>query len=197
MSSTETMTALPLTPFPQTKRGLDELAANRLLLAQQATDHDTAWTIVEEGLRAGLWRSVPLWLHLTERDHVPGDYSRLRELWLDSPRGCRSMPMVVSVVARAAALDGEHDEARALLRKALLLTAQHRRRLTTRVRRATRVGASEWPIRVPERADDTESPTTAVYFRVLEAMSTADRAGVLTGVDELRNLGEGDWLTRL
>ena len=93
-------------------------------------------------LPGGLWRYGRLWAELVSLMAAPSDYALIRSLWLESPRGCQNSLAVLRPVARAAAAGGAHDEARDLLRKAILRQANRRRRLRARLGRMKR---QAWP----------------------------------------------------
>lgn len=84
--------------------------------------------ILDQAIRSGQWRNGKLWSELLSLMERPSDYEVLRELWLASPRGCHARLAILRSVARAASAAGQHDEARALLRKAIITQARYRRR---------------------------------------------------------------------
>jgi hypothetical protein len=77
----------------------------------------------------------------------PADYGRIRSLWLDTPSACHQRVAILRAVARAASVAGAHDDARVLLRKAMLLQASRGRRLRSRLGRAKRWTLARLPAR--------------------------------------------------
>lgn len=124
MATTETkelasqLTSLPPTPAERAELVESQTAAARRLLA--ADDSTGAAAILEQALRSGLWRYSQLWAELA---HVLGGerYGQLRDLWWDSPRACHSRISVLRTMAEAARVADEQEDARVLLRKAILL----------------------------------------------------------------------------
>lgn len=109
------------------------LAAARL--ARQRNAPDEASSIVIDGLRQGKWGSYRLWNELWSLMRTPDDYARIRVLWLESSKKCHHRVPVLRTVARAASVAGEHEEARHLLRKAIVRARGHQRRPTVQARR--------------------------------------------------------------
>ncbi len=149
-------------------------------------------------MRAGLWRYPQLWLGFDELPRLAALYPRLKLLWLDSPKACRTMRAPITVVARAAALRGEHAEARLLMRKALVLTGAHRQRLGNQLRHAVGIAkrASRiQPVNPPAR--DEVATATARYFELYKALVMRDAGRSTALITQLRRQGEGEWLDRL
>jgi hypothetical protein len=95
--------------------------------AREGGDRAGAAALIETALRSGGWAHAALWSELLSLMQDREDYQRLRSLWLASPVRQDNITVLRSV-ARAASIAGEHDEARALLRAAILLRARARRR---------------------------------------------------------------------
>jgi hypothetical protein len=114
--------------------------------------------VIDNHLRGGLWDSVRLWKELVALMDEPSDYHRIRQLWLDAPRRCHGSLAITRAVARAASAAGEHDDARLLLRRAIVTRARSQRRLRTRLRRvkSTAVSSLRSVIR-PERPAEDEA----------------------------------------
>lgn len=109
------------------------LAAARL--ARQRNAPNEAASIIIDGLRQGKWGSYRLWNELWSLMRSPDDYARIRVLWLESSKKCHHRVPVLRTVARAASVAGEHEDARHLLRKAILRARGHQRRPTVQARR--------------------------------------------------------------
>ncbi|WP_460543460.1 LicD family protein [Glycomyces halotolerans] len=105
---------------------------------RSAGDRTAAEAVLADSLRAGLWGYQRLWSELWALMERPEDYGVIRELWLASPRRCHKRIPLLRTVARAASVAGEHDEARALLRKAIVIQAARTRRLRSRLNRIRR-----------------------------------------------------------
>lgn len=119
----------PMAIVPSLPRPDDVLAeASR---ARAHGDREKAVEIIEDNIRAGLWRSARLWKERVSLMQDPSDYSPIRSLWLSAPRRCHSSVPIMRNVARAAAAGGEHAEARLLLRRALVIRVQRDRSLKT------------------------------------------------------------------
>ena len=130
---TETVTVIP-EPGPDRLRFVD----TRLEMARRARadgDPERAVETLVEAIRAGLWSHSRLWSALLSLMEQTDDYPLIRTLWLESPRRCHRDRSIVRVVARAATAAGEHDEARMLLRKAILRESQRQRRLRVKLQR--------------------------------------------------------------
>jgi hypothetical protein len=128
-----TVTVIP-EPGPERLRFVD----TRLELARRALadgDRERAVETLVESVQAGLWSHSRLWSALLSSMEQPADYAPIRTLWLESPRRCHRDRAIVRVVARAATAAGEHDEARTLLRKAILRESQRQRRLRVKLQR--------------------------------------------------------------
>lgn len=115
-----------------------DTAVRRARQAVAAGDWDLARQTIEAELRSGQWQRAALWGQLLSLMAGPEDYPRLRTLWLASPRACHDTVGIIRVVARAASVAGEHDEARALLRKAIVLRSRPRPRARARLGRLKR-----------------------------------------------------------
>ncbi|GAA4906436.1 hypothetical protein LX16_3356 [Stackebrandtia albiflava] len=190
------MTDTSLIPLPEPGEPRRRLAEARLELARTALrdgGRDAAAAVLEDSLRAGLWRHVELWRELAELPDDPADRERIGQLWLDSPKSCHQMPTAVAVLARAAAVAGRHEEARLLLRKAILLCGVRR----SRFRRGTTYEPSQVVPAPSGKPAGTDGETTAAYFALYRAVAVRDKAAIATGVAALRAFGEGDWLDRL
>lgn len=124
-------------PGYERTRYVDSLI-ERSRAARGAGDRDRAADLVVDGLRAGLWRQRRLWSELLSLMDKPADYHELRSLWWESPARCHGSIPILRTVARAASAAGEHDEARLLLRKAILLQARRAQRLRSRLGRLKR-----------------------------------------------------------
>ena len=86
-----------------------------------------AAAVLEERIRGGDWGRAALWSELQSLMTGPDDYAAIQELWLASPRSVHRNPAILRPVARAASIAEHHEEARALLRAAILARAAHRR----------------------------------------------------------------------
>ena len=161
-------------------------------------ENDDAVERVATALRGeGLWKVDGVWLEFATLPS-PGNYPRLRQLWLDSPKSCRNRHVPMAVVARAAMLAGEHTEARLLLRKATLCAAKKHRRLKTRLRRALALGKRpQVAIAVDGIDAGAETRTTLRYLELYNAVATRDKTRRAQRIAELTDHGEGEWLTRL
>ena len=95
-------------------------------------------TILDCAVRQGGWTYTPLWWELVSLMADPADYRLVRQLWLDSPEECRNNLSLIRAVARAACIAGEHEEARLLLRRAILLAARRTQRARTLMGRGKR-----------------------------------------------------------
>ncbi len=104
--------------------------------ARSEGQRDDAIAVLRSAIEDGSWRWGRLWGELVALMESPADYAPIRELWVRSPRRAHGNPAVLRSVARAAAIAGEHDEARAILRKAIHQEAKERRRVRARLGRA-------------------------------------------------------------
>lgn len=132
---------------------------------------------LEATLRAGLWRYQLLW---TELSYAlgPGGYSRLRDLWWDSPRSCHARVPLLRAVADAARAVDEHTDARALLRRAIILQRAQATRVRSRIGRLRR----SVPFRNPSNRTGTPTGTEAAakaLNRVTTALSECGIRGFL------------------
>jgi hypothetical protein len=198
MTATHTTGQITLpTAGPQRER----LAEQRLELARAAAargDRAEAAAILEASLRAGLWRYARLWLAFAALPPAPSDRQQLTALWLDVPKACRKMRSPITVLARASAIAGEHVEAQALLRKAILQLSRKRVPASLRLKRKLGLAATESRISPP--ALDAGEPAAAVtgeLFGLYEALSTGSRRAAARHISALRAHGEADWLDRL
>src|SRR4029079_16075496 len=148
--ATDGMThAMPALPESKPERA--ELSAQRLELARRARargDRERAVGIIVDSLRGGLWAYGRLWTELVSLMDGPEDYELIRSLWLECP-GTNNNIGVIRPVARAASAAGAHQDARALLRKAILIQAGRGRRLRARLGRA-RNTVKGWLPRSPQ-----------------------------------------------
>lgn len=148
----------------------------------------------EEAIRSGAWTEAQRW---TELASGSDGYQVVRRLWLDSPRRVHARAPILRAVALAAAGAGEFEEARTLLRRAIVREGQRSRRLGNRLRRLAH--------RVTGRpaGDSGVSPAPAapadpaVYFDLLDAVMGGRRTEQRRLIFLLREQGEGDWLTRI
>ncbi|CAM3384197.1 hypothetical protein [Stackebrandtia soli] len=167
--------------------------------AMSGGDRPGAVSILDGSLRSGLWDVDAVWLEFTALPHDTGDYPVLRSLWWDSPRRCHRSQAVVLTVARSAAIAGVHDDARLLMRKAILARRAARGGLAARVRsllpRRPVAAAMPGPGIEPR---DREAAATLLFFglhHALGADGTAEERARL--IAALAEIGEGDWLTRV
>jgi phosphorylcholine metabolism protein LicD len=124
------------------------------------------------------WRWGRLWSELVALMESPADYAPIRALWVVSPRRVHGSVPVMRAVARAAAIAGEHDEARAILRKAILAEAKERRRPRARLGRARQNLRSRVPGRDAKDADRDPS----FEAKAADALRDLDRALAAFGV---------------
>lgn len=199
MISTSELTDVPLDPLPAPGPGRDRLIDHRLRLARRLLDDgeaNAAAAILEESLRAGLWRCAALWQAFTTMPHDHHD--QVRQLWWDSPKSCHRMEAPLAVVARSAALSGDHETARALLRKAILVSADRIRRRNQRLRHLfKRPQPTKRVTAVIYTATDPVGQVTSRFFALHDAVAAVDRAAISTEVAALRETGEGAWLDRV
>jgi len=193
--ATDTMTdAMPALPEGKPERA--ELSARRLELARRARalgDRERAVTIVVDSLRGGLWAYGRLWTELVSLMDGPEDYELIRTLWLECP-GTNNNIGVIRPVARAASAAGAHQDARALLRKAILIQAGRGRRLRARLGRA-RNTVKGWLPRSSQAApvsfEDKAHDAMIDLDRELEGVRTFLISGTLLGY--LREGGFISW----
>jgi hypothetical protein len=112
----------------------------------------------------------------------PEDYPKLRALWLASSGSCHNSVPILRTVARAASAAGEHDEARLLLRKAILRQANRRRRMRSLLGRGKRRVLS----RLPRRRPDVSQHRALFAERAAVALADLD--------EELRQVGARSFL---
>jgi hypothetical protein len=135
---------------PHAGTGGSGLAQAQIARARQARaegDRSTAADIVAASLRAGLWTHRRLWVELVSLMERSADYERIRSLWWESPDSCHQRVALLRSVARAASVAGEHDDARVLLRKAIVVQAGRGRRLRSRLGRSKRWVLMRMPVR--------------------------------------------------
>lgn len=128
-----TRTQLPPSGPEREKLAVEHLTAARALRA--AGDRAAAEQRLTDAIRSGLWRYARLWTELRSMMEKPADYAEIRKLWLDSPRSAHSVIPLITTIARAASAAGEHDDARALVRKAIVLQAMRSKRVRSRLGR--------------------------------------------------------------
>ncbi|MGH8875992.1 MAG: LicD family protein [Stackebrandtia sp.] len=124
--------------MPPTQAEREQLATQMLTQARRtraAGDRQNAKDILVAAIRGGLWRYARLWSELRSLMEKPEDYDAIRALWWDSPRGCHKVLPMLTTVARAASVAGQHGESRTLLRKAIVLQSLRGRRLRRRIGR--------------------------------------------------------------
>ncbi|MGH8794656.1 MAG: LicD family protein [Stackebrandtia sp.] len=166
------MTGQDSTMLPEPGPEREKLAEQKLRAARAlraSGDRETAEAEMVEAIRAGLWRYARLWSELRSLMASPADYAQIRELWHESPRGCHGIIPLLSTVARAASVAGEHDEARALLRKTILLQAMRGKRLRARLGRVKHGAATR--VRQIKPSGDTSAfePRAGVALSELNA----------------------------
>lgn len=171
-----------LSTLPEPGPARAELVDARIAMARQARVEDgeqRARDLIEESIRAGLWRYGRLWSELWALMTEPADYHRIRTLWWDTPRSCQSHIPVLRTVARAASVAGVHDDARALLRRAIVVQAYRSRRLRPRLRRlASRTAPRQLTSRL--RGTPSFESNAAVALRELnELLGEVDVKGFL------------------
>lgn len=132
MTATNT-TALSSSPAEREKAAVQHLEQARRLRA--SGDRAGAEQHLLGAIRGGLWRYARLWTEMRSMMESPADYAAIRDLWWESPRGAHGVIPLITTIARAAAAAGEHDEARALVRKAAVLQAMRGKKLRSRLSR--------------------------------------------------------------
>lgn len=156
--------------------------------------------MIERNLRAGLWSWARLWKELVALMEEPADYQRIRQLWLDAPKRCHGSLPVLRAVARAASAAGEHDDARLLLRRAIISQARSQRRNRTRLWRVRKeaVGSLRWTLRGNRdvTADESFDRRAAVALTALSAQldSIGVKAFLISGT-LLGYLREGNFIS--
>jgi hypothetical protein len=141
--------------IPETVKERAELAGERVEFARRLRaegDRTGAVDTIVASLRAGLWRYARLWSELVSLMESPADYALIRSLWLDSSAGCQGTVSIIRSVARAASAAGEHTDARALLRKALVLQARRSRGIRSRLGRLKRAVLARLPVKASAAA---------------------------------------------
>lgn len=83
---------------------------------------------IESAILIGGWKKTKLWWELVSLMKSPSDYEIVRRLWLASPKSCRENLSVLRAVARAACISGEHMEGRTILRKAIIIASNKKRK---------------------------------------------------------------------
>ena len=126
-------TQLPPSGPEREKLAVEHLQAARALRA--AGDRNGAEDRLVGAIRSGLWRYARLWTELRSMMESPADYAPIRELWLDSPRSAHNVVPLITSIARAASVAGQHDDARALVRKAIVLQALRSKQIRSRLGR--------------------------------------------------------------
>lgn len=121
----------PVTAAEKETAVVEALAQARATRAEG--DRDGSVAILKDAIQSGLWRYARLWTELRSLMQSPQDYEAIRELWWSSPRGCHGVIPLLTTIARAASVAGQHDEARLLLRKAIILQALRGRQLRRRL----------------------------------------------------------------
>jgi hypothetical protein len=146
--------------------------------ARASGDRDKAIEIIESNLRSGLWRWARLWRERVSLMAKPSDYLVIRSLWLSAPRRCHRSVPIMRNVARAACAAGEHEEARLLLRKALVTRVGRERAWKTRVKRTRkRLSGAFGPGRPKQQS--TAEPFDRRAAVALEELSTEfEKAGL-------------------
>lgn len=129
MTGSVTFPAIP-EPGPARIRFAEEqlVTARRL---RQSGEPERAVALLAAALRAGLWSHSRLWEELLAVPEL--GRPMIATLWLESPRRVHADLSVLRVVCRAAAHAGQHDQARDLLRKAILRYGYRRRRPRARL----------------------------------------------------------------
>lgn len=145
-------------------------------LARQHHAPDEAAAIIIDGLRQGKWGSYRLWNELWSLMRSPEDYSQIRLLWLESSRKCHHRVPVLRTIARAASVAGEHDDARHLLRKAIVRARGHQRRPTVQVRRYSKRAMARSSLWLPGPHRDQFS--RRAYTALNDLNAELDRLGV-------------------
>jgi len=148
-----TATALPPSAPEREKLAVQHLEKARQLRADG--DRVAAEQHLVTAIRSGLWRYARLWTELRSMMETPADYAAIRKLWWASPRGAHGVIPLITTIARAAAAAGEHEEARALVRKATVLQAMRGKRLRTRLSRVKSSALTQ--VRSAKPTEDTGS----------------------------------------
>lgn len=155
----------PRTPEERAAEVAEALAG--AAAARADGDRDVAVRVIEQQLRSGTWRQPRLWAARVTLMESPQEYADVRELWLNSGKSAHSSVAVLRLVARAAAISGVHDEARALLRKAIREQDRLRRRPRQVLRRRREQLAQLLPARSPS-ASATDSGFQGGATRALD-----------------------------
>jgi hypothetical protein len=168
-------------PEPGPQRA--EFVNARISLARQqrVDSQDAAIETLVVSIEAGLWRHTRLWSELVSLMSDPADYGRIRSLWLQSPRSCHSSVPLLRTVARAASVAAQHDEARMLLRRAILLQAGRGRRLRARAGRIKRKALSWVPRRSPAASSFEGRAAAAMVDLNTELENMGVRAFLISG----------------
>lgn len=190
--------ALPM-PLPAKAAERARLADEQVALARRLLDGgepDHAIDTLKQALRAGLWRHGLLWEELARVGSESG-YPQLRDLWWDSPRYCQTRPGLLRVLAEAADAAGEQEEARVLLRKAILQEATKRRRLRARLGRLKRALGNRRQAHTDSDVGSAGQDRHTTMLQLLDAIIDNDGGRRRRYTARLRSHGEGEWLDRL
>ena len=155
----------PLQELPPSGPGRAAVVDRQLERARKLRangDRAAAVELVVSTLRAGLWRYGRLWTEMVSLMAAPSDYTLIRPLWWESPRSCHNSIAVLRPVARAAAAGGVHDDARDLLRKAIVRQANRSRRLRARLGRIKRQAVARLPRTVAPDVSFEQRAATAL-----------------------------------
>lgn len=144
---------------------VDEAIA-RAREARATGDRALAVALIEQTMLAGAWRRPRLWSERLSLMASPSEYEDMRALWLQSPKRTHTSVSILRSVARAAAASGHHDDARALLRRAIVIQSKLRRRpraFAGRLKRQVRA-------RLPVRRGSNDSNIVSFEQAAAEAM---------------------------
>jgi tetratricopeptide (TPR) repeat protein len=104
----------------------DVLNRARTLVA--AGQHGQAWDEIDSAIRQGYWGRSELWDELAALATSGDDCRAVQRLWHDAPERTTRNVKVIRAVARVLAAAGSHDEAQALLSRAIMLSVRRARR---------------------------------------------------------------------
>lgn len=110
-------------PFDPIQLKNQTLLLGRARLARLAGRPEEGRALLEEAIIGGGWRLSKLWWELVALITSCDDFSKIRQLWLMSPKYCHSNRSILRAVARAAAVTGHHEECRILLRKLIVIVS--------------------------------------------------------------------------